>query len=149
MDRTGLGICRAARIVLRRADMVRRMMRSPFSFAIDFCKGTDRVSTAPYSQDGDLEQGADRQADAMKAQLRKDVASWSKARNDTAEQLIVETSAQPVRQTSLLSAAKPRKSKRAASAVKTIPLGTKPFSMSYDGGSTADYIQYMIDRGAR
>jgi len=38
MDRTELGICRAARIVLRRAHMVRRMMRSPFSFAINFCK---------------------------------------------------------------------------------------------------------------
>ncbi len=107
------------------------------------------MSTAPYSQDGDLEQGADRQADAMKAQLRKDVASWSKARNETPEQLIVEPSAQPARQPSLLSAAKPRKSKRTASAVQTAPLSTKPFSMSYDGGTTADYIQYMIDRGAR
>jgi hypothetical protein len=107
------------------------------------------MSTAPYSQDGDLDQGADRQADAMKAQLRKDVASWSKARNETPEQLIVAPSAQPARQPSLLSAAKPRKSKRAASAVQTAALSTKPFSMSYDGGTTADYIQYMIDRGAR
>ena len=32
------------------------------------------MSTAPYSQDGNLEQGADRLADAMKAQLRKDVS---------------------------------------------------------------------------
>jgi hypothetical protein len=107
------------------------------------------MSTAPYSQDGDLEQSADRQADAMKAQLRKDVVSWSKARNEALEQLIVEPSAQPVMQPSLLSVAKPRKSKRAVSAVKTAPLGTKPFRMSYDGGTTADYIQYMIDRGAR
>ena len=107
------------------------------------------MSTAPYSQDGDLEQGADRQADAMKAQLRKDVASWSKARNETPEQLIVAPSAQPARSPSLLSAAKPKKSKRAASAVQTAPLSAKPFSMSYDGGTTADYIQYMIDRGAR
>ena len=107
------------------------------------------MSTAPYSQDGDLEQGADRLADAMKAQLRKDVASWSKARNETSQQLVVEPTAPPARQPSLLSAAKPRKSKRAAAAAKPEPLGTKPFRMSYDGGSTADYIQYMIDRGAR
>jgi hypothetical protein len=26
---------------------------------------------------------------------------------------------------------------------------SKPFSMSYGGGSTAEYLQYMIDRGAR
>jgi len=107
------------------------------------------MTTAPYSQDGDLEPGSDRLADAMKAQLRKDVASWSKARSETPELLIVEPSAQPARQPSLLSAAKPRKLKRAASAVQTVPVSTKPFRMSYDGGSTADYIQYMIDRGAR
>ena len=77
------------------------------------------MSTAPYSQDGDLEPGADRQADAMKAQLRKDVASWSKARNETSQQLVVEPTAPPARTPSLLSAAKPRKSKRTVSAVQT------------------------------
>jgi hypothetical protein len=107
------------------------------------------MSTAPYSQDGDLEHGADRQADAMKAQLREDVASWSKARNETSQQLVVEPTAPAARHPPLLSAAKPKKSKRAASAVKPVPLGTQPFRMSYDGGTTADYIQYMIDRGAR
>lgn len=25
----------------------------------------------------------------------------------------------------------------------------KPFSMSYDGTTTAEHVQYMIDRGAR
>jgi hypothetical protein len=107
------------------------------------------MSTAPYKQDGDLEQGADHQADAMKAQLRKDVASWSKARNETSEQFIVEPSAPPAKLPSLLSASKPKKSRHAVSTIKPAPLGTKPFSMSYDGGTTADYIQYMIDRGAR
>jgi hypothetical protein len=107
------------------------------------------MSTAPYSQDGDLEQRADRQADAMKAQLREDVASWSKARNETSQQLVVPT-ASPARPPSVPSAEKPRKSKRAASAVKPAPPpDTRPFRMSYDGGTTADYIQYMIDRGAR
>jgi hypothetical protein len=28
-------------------------------------------------------------------------------------------------------------------------LPKKPFSMSYDGVSSAEYIQYMIDRGTR
>ena len=27
--------------------------------------------------------------------------------------------------------------------------GSQPFSMSYGGGTTAEYLQYMIDRGAR
>ena len=107
------------------------------------------MSTAPYSQDGDLEQNADRQADAMKDQLRKDVASWSKARGETSQQLIVEPVARPNRQPALLPAAKSKNSKRAAAVGKPAVLSTKPFSMSYDGGTTADYIQHMIDRGAR
>ena len=107
------------------------------------------MNTAPYSQDGDLEQDADRQADAMKDQLRKDVASWSKARNETSQQLIVEPAVPANRQPSLPSAAKSKVSKRAAAAAKPAVLNTKPFRMSYDGGTTADYIQYMIDRGAR
>jgi len=107
------------------------------------------MTTAPYSQDGDLEPGSDRLADAMKAQLRNDVASWSKARNEISQQLVVEPTPPPARTPSLLSAAKPRKTKRAVIAAKPESLGTKPFRMSYDGGSTADYIQYMIDRGAR
>jgi hypothetical protein len=107
------------------------------------------MSTAPHSQDADLEQDSDRQADAMKAQLRKDVASWSLARGEAPQQLIAAPNASPVGQPSAQRIAKPKKSKSAAAAVKPTPPATKPFSMSYDGGSTADYIQYMIDRGAR
>jgi hypothetical protein len=41
---------------------------------------------------------------------------------------------------------KPRTPKPAA-ADSALP--KKPFSMSYDGVSSAEYIQYMIDRGTR
>jgi len=34
-------------------------------------------------------------------------------------------------------------------ATKAARKGSKPFSMSYGGGSTAEYVQYRIDRGAR
>jgi hypothetical protein len=105
------------------------------------------MSTVPHNQDVDLQRDADRQADEMKAQLRKDVASWSQARGETSQQLIAAPSppaARPARPV-----ARPRKSRASVAAVKPTPTSTKPFSMSYDGGSTADYIQYMIDRGAR
>ncbi len=107
------------------------------------------MSTVPQ-QDADLEQDSDRQADAMKAQLRKDVASWSQARGETTQSLIAAPSTPPARQPSQrAAAAKPKKSTPAAAAVKPTQPGTKPFRMSYDGGTSADYIQYMIDRGAK
>ncbi len=105
--------------------------------------------TEPHSQDVDPEQDSDRQADAMKAELRKDVALWSKTRGETSQQLIAAPSTAPARQPPSRPVARPGKSKASAAAVKPAPTGTKPFRMSYDGGSTADYIQYMIDRGAR
>lgn len=112
------------------------------------------MSTVPHSHDDgpdrDAERDADRQADAMKTQLRKDVASWSKARSDTSQQDVAEPSAPTARQPSPQPIAKPRaKTKRAASAVQPVRSAAQPFRMSYDGGTTADYIQYMIDRGAR
>jgi hypothetical protein len=107
------------------------------------------MSTVPPNQDVDLEQDADRQADEMKAQLRKDVASWSQARGETSQQLIAAPSPPAARQSPSRPVARPRKPKASVAAVKPTPSSTKPFSMSYDGGSTADYIQYMIDRGAR
>ncbi|HEX3399289.1 MAG TPA: hypothetical protein VHT74_03070 [Acetobacteraceae bacterium] len=51
------------------------------------------------------------------------------------------------------SAAEPvKRAKRAKpAAAEAKPAGTvkKPFSMSYDGVTEADYITYMISRGAR
>ena len=48
------------------------------------------MSSAPQTQDDDAERGADRQADAMTAQLRKDADSWSRARRDSPPGYITE-----------------------------------------------------------
>jgi len=86
---------------------------------------------------------ADLEADAMKDQLKKDVASWSAARGkDTAE-----TFAAP--------AAKPAPVKRATRAKVAVvetpaePAVKKPFKMSYDGTTDRDYIAHRINLGAR
>lgn len=99
------------------------------------------------SDDADEREIAAR-ANAMKDQLRKDVASWSKARHDGGAGL-PEGPAAP--------AAKPATAKPAARAARSAPAATakpaaasgKPFRMSYSGSSTADYIKYMRDRGAK
>jgi hypothetical protein len=112
-------------------------------------QGIRSMSTEFSGQDDSAEREAEKQSDAMKTQLRKDVASWSEARG--------ETSLRPA-DMAITSVAKPappqpvvrtKKAKPAQPAIAPTQARTKPFSMSYDGGSMADYIQYMIDRGAR
>jgi anti-sigma factor RsiW len=101
----------------------------------------------PDSNDDDAEREIAAQAIAMKDQLRKDVAFWSKARHDGTTGLAT---------TPDMPAPKPPAPKRVAraarpAAVAPKPADTsgKPFRMSYSGSSTAEYIKYMRDRGAK
>jgi hypothetical protein len=89
---------------------------------------------------------ADTQSDAMKDQLRKDVASWREGRADGSGAREGEVSvaiAKPA------PAPRTRRAKPAAAAPEAVTAKKKPFGMSYDGSSNADYINYMISRGAR
>jgi hypothetical protein len=89
----------------------------------------------------------DAHADALKEQLRKDVASWREGRADAPQRGATELS---------VAVAKPvpvQRVKRAKPAVAPVaqaePAKKKPFGMSYDGSTPADYISYRISRGAR
>ncbi len=108
------------------------------------------MSMAPGNDETDPASEAGKQADAMKDRLRKDVASWSAARSATSARDAAESSvpvpAQP---------AAPRPAKRAKrlkpvspDAGKPAIAERKPFRMSYDGVTEADYISYIIERGA-
>ena len=107
------------------------------------------MSTVPEGQDNQPNRDADARADAMKAQLRKDVESWSRARNEASPRDAVEPSAPAVRPASPKPATRARTPKRAPPAAVPAGAKSKPFSMSYDGSTSAEYIQYMIDRGAK
>lgn len=94
-----------------------------------------------------LETEADQLSDAMKDQLRKDVASWREGRADGSaareSELSVAVAAPPP-------APRARRAKPAAvAAPEPANAKKKPFGMSYDGSTNADYINYMISRGAR
>jgi hypothetical protein len=91
----------------------------------------------------------DGEADAMKDQLRKDVASWREARSDGSTRHATELSVAVTRSIVPPTAAKMRRAKPAAPEVKSTTNEKKPFGMSYDGTSRADYIKLMISRGAR
>lgn len=81
---------------------------------------------------------------AMKAALQSDAAAWSAARNETTAVAVAEFSVPVTKRPTPA-----RKPRTAVAAAKPVVVVKKPFSMAYDGVSTAEHIQYMIDHGAR
>ena len=109
------------------------------------------MSNAPTNETVHPDDVPDRQADAMKDQLRRDVASWSAAKSGASVRQTEEFSVpvvQVARQTSPPPAKRVRRARPATPEVKP-SAEKKPFSMSYDGVTQADYITYMIARGTR
>jgi hypothetical protein len=107
------------------------------------------MSIEPTSEGDNVEQDADRQADAMKAQLRKDVDSWSKARSEAHPARSAEPSVPVDRPAPPKPAPRAKKVDPTPSAPKTANTVSKPFSMSYGGETTKAYMEYMISRGVR
>ncbi len=88
---------------------------------------------------------AERQANSIKDQLSKEVASWSKERREQSSETLVGAS-QP------RSARPARGSKKVGAPPVVAKAGNgsrKPFRMSYDGMTQAEYNQYLLDRGSR
>lgn len=102
--------------------------------------------TGSGSGDDDTARAAEAQANAMKARLREDVASWSKARNEETERL-TELAHVPAARPRATKAATPARAAAKTEVAKTTP--GKPFRMSYDGTSTADYMTYITTRRAK
>lgn len=105
------------------------------------------TTPTPDNDDTDETREADRQADAMKANLREDVASWSAARHEASARQVAELVPAPVKPAAVRpSRAKP---KVVAPVAQATPQPKKPFGMAYDGVTTAQHIQSMIDKGRR
>ena len=92
--------------------------------------------------------GGDDGADALKDQLQKDVASWREGRADGSSRQATELSVAVARSIVPPTSARMKRAKPIAAETKPAT-GKKPFGMSYDGTSRADYIKLMISRGAR
>jgi hypothetical protein len=88
-------------------------------------------------------------ADALKDQLRKDVASWREGRTDGSTRQATELSVAVARAIVPPTTAKMKRAKPAPAEAAQAITGKKPFGMSYDGTSRAEYIKLMIARGAR
>ena len=101
------------------------------------------------NQDDPTHDGRDLEADAMKDQLRKDVASWREGRSDGSARQATELSVAVTRSIVPPTTAKMKRAKPVSPEAKPATTEKKPFGMSYDGTSRADYIKLMISRGAR
>jgi hypothetical protein len=100
----------------------------------------NRDDPTPAGNDGD---------DALKDQLRKDVASWREGRADGSSRQATELSVAVARSIVPPTSAKMKRAKPVVAETKVGTAEKKPFGMSYDGTSRADYIKLMISRGAR
>ena len=107
------------------------------------------IAPTPTEQTDHADDEPDRQADAMKDQLRKDVASWSAARSGTSARESAELSVPAVREPAPQPVKRVRRARAVPPEAKSASAQKKPFSMSYDGVTQADYITYMIARGTR
>lgn len=108
------------------------------------------MSVSPlHDRNQDERDMTDDGTDAMKDRLRRDVASWRGGRSDEPSSRATELSVAVARSIVPPTTAKMKRSKPAVEATTAPTTGKKPFGMSYDGTSRADYIKLMIARGAR
>jgi hypothetical protein len=108
------------------------------------------MSMAPANDAADPERDAGKQAEAMNDRLRKDVASWSAARSATYTRDAADASVPVPAQSAAPQPATRAKRRKPAvpDTAKPVDAVKKPFRMSYDGVTEADYISYIIERGA-
>ncbi len=108
------------------------------------------MSMAPGNDETDPDREAGKQADAMKDRLRKDVASWSAARSATSGRDAADSSVPVPAQSAAPQPATRAKRRKPVlpDAGKPANAVRKPFRMSYDGVTEADYISFIVERGA-
>lgn len=106
------------------------------------------MTSSPATGQDQPDVDADREADAMKDQLRKDVASWSAARSgETAD--LAKSAVSPPRQPAAPAPRATRQKARPVESATPVATEKKPFRMSYDGTTDKDYIAQRIKLGAR
>lgn len=103
----------------------------------------------PGDDQADRERQADKQANVMKEQLRKEVEVWNAARDDSSAHQAADFAAPAPSGPASRPARARRAQPAAAPAPKAKDAPRKPFSMSFDGVTDAEHISYMIARGRR
>jgi hypothetical protein len=99
--------------------------------------------------EGGEDREPDRQAVIMEDKLRKDVTHWSGERKEQLNKKATEAKQSAVKRLPPQPAGGSKGPIASRRAIKPAAARSKPFSMSYDGMTEAQYIQYRLDRGAR
>ena len=107
------------------------------------------MNNTPTDEQGDLAIDTGGPVDAMNDHLRNDVASWRAARSEPVARESAGAAAPVMRAAVPKPASRAKQTKPAAAVTESAAVKKKPFGMSYDGMTQADYITYMISRGAR
>jgi hypothetical protein len=92
---------------------------------------------------------ADRQVNSMQDQLRREAASWSKDRRERPNEPVIQPSPPVIQPRSVRSTRESKDTSAPSVAAKGCGTGSKPFSMSYDGMTQAEYLRHLIERGSR
>jgi hypothetical protein len=92
---------------------------------------------------------AARQTTSMQDQLSQEVTSWSKARRQRSSETVAVPDHPGTPRRSPQSTGAARKSSAPPPASKPTGTSSKPFKMSYDGMTQAEYTQYLRDQGSR
>ncbi|HEY4045061.1 MAG TPA: hypothetical protein VGM32_24895 [Rhodopila sp.] len=108
----------------------------------------NRNDSTPADADS-LNDSTPADTDSLKDQLQKDVESWREGRADGSSRQATELSVAVARSIVPPTVAKMRRTTPASTPPKAATGEKKPFGMSYDGTSRADYIKLMLSRGAR
>jgi hypothetical protein len=107
------------------------------------------MNAASDSAKDEQEHEAEDKTASMGRQLSKEAASWAKQRGQQSD----ETAIAPKQPAHERHAPRPSgaSKKPHLSSVTGKPTGarSRPFSMSYDGQTQAEYIQHLLDRGSR
>lgn len=91
-----------------------------------------------------LEAGHLQAGTSIQDQLSREVAFWSKERRQQSTETVIAPSRPVIRRRCL-----PRPAKNTPVSGEPARTRSKPFSMSYDGMTAAEYTQYLLDRGSR
>jgi hypothetical protein len=97
----------------------------------------------------DEERDAEKQVTSMRDQLRNEIASWSEGRKQQSSENVVAAPRPVIQRRSPRPAGESKKSAVPSPAGKPLGVRSKPFGMSYDGMTQAEYTQYLLDRGSR
>ena len=107
------------------------------------------MNIAPDSAKHDVEPEAEGKTASAGGQLSKELAPWAKQRGQQPDKMNVAPKQPALERHARPPSGASKKSDVSSVTGKQSGVHSRPFSMSYDGQTQAEYIQHLRDSGAR